>query len=127
VTRELIELGTMALRPAAVRDEPLITSVPKRQKILKQQSIRRLTIHPTMEMENPHGTIVDIRVSDTDANVYKHQNSHGEFRKQEKEKRKKYLRPCLEQRRSFVPFVVSTDGLIGREAKNLLKQILHSD
>jgi hypothetical protein len=80
-----------------------------------------------MEMENPHGTIVDIRVSDTDANVYKHQNSHGEFRKQEKEKRKKYLRPCLEQRRSFVPFVVSTDGLIGREAKNLLKQILHSD
>jgi hypothetical protein len=29
VTGELIELGTMALRPAAVRDEPLITPVPK--------------------------------------------------------------------------------------------------
>jgi hypothetical protein len=29
-TRELIELGTiMALRPAALRDEPLITPVPK--------------------------------------------------------------------------------------------------
>jgi hypothetical protein len=30
---------------------------------------------------------------------------------------------CLEQRRSFVPFVLFTDGLIGREAENLLKQI----
>jgi hypothetical protein len=44
-------------------------------------------------------------------------------RRQETEKRNKYLRPCLEQRRSFVPLVVSTDGLIGREAKNMLKQI----
>jgi hypothetical protein len=29
VTRELIELGTLALRPAAVWDEPLNTPVPK--------------------------------------------------------------------------------------------------
>jgi hypothetical protein len=42
---------------------------------------------------------------------------------EEKEKKKRYLRPCLEQRRSFVLFMVSTDTLIGREAKNLLKQI----
>jgi hypothetical protein len=73
-----------------------------------------------------HETIVDIRVTNTDANAYKHQNHHGwhgVLQKQEKEKRKKYLHPCLEQRRSLVPFVVSSDGLIGREAKNLLKQI----
>jgi hypothetical protein len=42
VTRELIELGTMALRPAAVRDEPLITPVPKQ--------------HPT-QTNNPNTTI----------------------------------------------------------------------
>jgi hypothetical protein len=35
---------------------------------------------------------------------------------QEKEKKKKYLEPCLEQRRHFTPLVVSTDGLLGREA-----------
>jgi hypothetical protein len=29
ITRELIESGTMALRPAAVRDQTLITPVPK--------------------------------------------------------------------------------------------------
>jgi hypothetical protein len=45
------------------------------------------------------------------------------LKKQNTEKKKKYLRPCLEQRQSFVPFVVSIDGLIGREAKNLLKWI----
>jgi hypothetical protein len=35
------------------------------------------------------------------------------------------FRPCLEQRRSLVPFVVSTDGLIGGDSdQNLLKQIV---
>jgi hypothetical protein len=48
---------------------------------------------------------------------------HDVQQKQEKVKRTEYLRPCLEQRRSFVPFVVSKDGLLGREAKNLLKPI----
>jgi hypothetical protein len=42
----------------------------------------------------------------------------------EKEKKKKYLEACLEQRRHFTPFVVSTDGLLGKEAKTLLKKIL---
>ena len=39
----------------------------------------------------------------------------------EREKKRKYLEPCLEQRRHFTPFVVSTDGLIGKEGKTLLK------
>jgi hypothetical protein len=137
VTRELIELGTMALRPAAVRDEPLITPVPKQHPT--QTNNPNTTINPPVDdpsndgdrgdilfrglWKNQHETIVDIRVTDTDANAYTHQNPHDVLRRQEKDKRKKYLRPCLGQRRSFVPFVVSTDGLIGREAKNLLKQI----
>ena len=137
VTRELIELGTMALRPAAVRDEPLITTVPKQH--LSQTNAPHSKNNPPVDdpsndgdrgdilfrgmWKNQHETIIDIRVTDTDANAYKHSNPYEVLRRQEKEKRKKYLRPCLEQRRSFVPFVVSTDGLLGREAKNLLKQI----
>ena len=42
----------------------------------------------------------------------------------EKEKKRKYLEPCLEQRRHFTPFVVSTDGLLGKEAKTLLRTLL---
>jgi hypothetical protein len=138
VTKELIALGTMALKPAAVRDEPLITPVPK------QHSTRTInpntTINPPVDdpsndgdrgdilfrglWKNQHEKIIDIRVTGKDANAHKHQNPYDVLRKQEKEKKKKYLRACLDQHRSFVPFVVSTDGLIGREAKSLLKQIV---
>ncbi len=46
----------------------------------------------------------------------------------EREKKKKYLEACLdeaslEQRRYFAPFLVPTDGLLGREAKALLKNL----
>jgi hypothetical protein len=41
----------------------------------------------------------------------------------EKEKKRKYFKSGLEQRRHFTPFVVSTDGLIGKEAKTLLKKL----
>ena len=87
VTRELIELGTMALRPAAVRDEPLITPVPKHHPA--QTNSPNSTINPPVDdpsndgdrgdilfrglWKNQHETIVDIRVTDTDANAYKHQ------------------------------------------------------
>jgi hypothetical protein len=40
-----------------------------------------------------------------------------------REKKKKYLEPCLKQRRHFSPFVVSTDGLFGKEAKIVLKSL----
>jgi hypothetical protein len=140
VTRELIELGTGYIgfeASCCVRDEPLITPVPKQHPT--QTNNPNTTINPPVDdpsndgdrgdivfrglWKNQHETIVDIRVTDTDANAYKHQNPYDVLRKQEKEKKKNYLRPCLDQRLSFVPFVVSTDGLIGREAKNLLKQI----
>ena len=41
----------------------------------------------------------------------------------EHEKKNKYLEPCLNQRRHFTPFVVSTDGLVGKEATTLLKKL----
>jgi hypothetical protein len=41
----------------------------------------------------------------------------------ERKKKKKYLWACLEQRRHFSPFVVSTDGLLGKEAKILLRKL----
>jgi hypothetical protein len=127
----------MALRPAAVRDEPLIITVPKQHPT--QTKDPNSKNNPPVDdpsndgdrgdillrgmWKNQHETIIDIRVTDTDANAHKHQHPYAVLKKQETEKRKKYLQPCLDQRRSFVPFVVSTDGLLGLQAKNLLKQI----
>jgi hypothetical protein len=84
-------------------------------------------IHPTMETEVISSSEdcgkTNMKRWSIFESPYKHQNPHDVLRRQEKEKRKKCLRPCLERRRSFVPLMVSTYGLIGREAKNLLKQI----
>jgi hypothetical protein len=72
-----------------------------------------------------HGTdcIIDVRVTDLDAasNVTRYPDKVLEAH--EKEKMKKYLKPCLDQRRHFSPFVVSTDGLLGKEAKTFLKKL----
>jgi len=43
--------------------------------------------------------------------------------RQEKEKKKKYCKPCENQRRHFTPFVVSTDGMFGFEARAFLKRL----
>ena len=42
---------------------------------------------------------------------------------QERTKKKKYLASCLAQHRHFTPFVVSVDGLIGREANQVLRKL----
>jgi hypothetical protein len=65
--------------------------------------------------------IIDVRVTDTDAksNLEGPRQGPGSPRKRKEEVPK----PCLEQRRHFTPFVVPTDGLIGKEAKTLLKKL----
>ena len=62
--------------------------------------------------EQNQDCIIDVRVTDTDAPSYRTRNPYSVIKSQEAEKKKKYLRPCLEQRRTFVLFVVSVDGLI---------------
>ena len=41
----------------------------------------------------------------------------------ERDKKRKHLAACLEQRRHFSPFVASTDGLLGKESRTLLKKL----
>ena len=67
--------------------------------------------------------IVDVRVTNTDSVSYRGRSPEKVIESQEKQKKKKYLEGCLQQRRSFVPFVCSVDGLLGREARSLLKQL----
>jgi hypothetical protein len=66
-----------------------------------------------------HGTdcIIDIRCTDTDAKSVLSKDPAKVLETHEREKKSMYLGACLAQRRHFTPFVVSTDGLLGREAK----------
>ena len=67
--------------------------------------------------------IIDVRVTDLDAKYQRHKDPLDILKSHEKEKKRKYLEPCLQQRRHFVPFVVSTDGLIGPEGHALLQKL----
>ena len=67
--------------------------------------------------------ILDVRVTDTDAKSYCKWPLHKVLESQEKEKKRKYLGACLENRRHFTPFVLSVDGLLGREAQTFAKRL----
>ena len=67
--------------------------------------------------------IIDVCVTHIDAPSYRDHKPDKVLQLQEREKKKKYLNNCLQQRRTFTPFVVSSDGLLGREAKSLIKQL----
>jgi hypothetical protein len=48
--------------------------------------------------------ILDVRMTDLDAKSNKFRNPDKVLATHEREKKKKYLEPCLEQRRHFSPF-----------------------
>ena len=68
-------------------------------------------------------SIVDIRITYPEANSHRNSTVEKILKKQEKEKKKKYLQPCLERRRHFTPFVTTTNGLMGKEAQKFLARL----
>jgi hypothetical protein len=130
---ELGALCAQALTNSAIRDEPLINT--------SRTPAEPTSANPTTPSEKQvhdddrgdllvrgfwtRGTdvIVDVRVTDTDVATYRSLPPAKVLEKQEREKKKKYLEPCLQARRHFTPFVVSADGLKGREATVFLKRI----
>jgi hypothetical protein len=134
---ELGDLGTKALGSIAVRDEPRINPCrpaeePKGPGQPNTQNARYLRKHGNDERgdlllrgvwERQQDCIIDIRCTDTDAKSNLSKDPAKVLDQHEREKKKKYLAACLAQRRHFTPFVVSTDGLLGKEAKTLLKKL----
>jgi hypothetical protein len=73
--------------------------------------------------ENDMDAIIDVRCVATDAKLYNSREPEKVLKSAEKVKKNKYLEHCLQQQRDFTPFVISVDGLLGYEAKNLLKRL----
>jgi hypothetical protein len=133
---ELGFLATLATTSSSVRDEPLIHT--GLNAIVRGTAAQQAGPNSTGRNEEnaergdllirglwtkQTSCIVDVRVTDTDAASYASSTPEKVLRKHEQEKKKKYLESCLEQRRHFTPFVCSTDGMLGLEAKQLLKRI----
>ncbi len=123
---ELCNLLTKALVPSAVCDEPRIhPCCPAVPAPTKEEPVKRINLLIDDDRGNilvrgmwARGTdcIIDVQVTNTDAKLQCHKDPKKILAQHKREKKRKYLEPCLKQRRHFTPFVVSTDGLLGREA-----------
>jgi hypothetical protein len=60
--------------------------------------------------------ISNVRIMDVDAKSQQSKDPHKVLEAHEREKKKKDLEACLEQRRHFSPFVASKDGLLGKKS-----------
>jgi hypothetical protein len=134
---KLSDLASKALIPSAVCDEPRIyTSRPAEpMQELDPNLPVKCNFHKDRGKDQgdvlirglwARGTncIINVRITDVDAALNRSKDPHKVLNTHEREKKKKYLKACLKQRRHFTLFVVSTDGLLGREAKTLLKNSL---
>ena len=68
--------------------------------------------------------IIDVRIADVNHPSYLYRKPTSIIKSTENAKKKIYLEPCLEQRRHFTPFVVSYEGLLGKEADVFLKKTI---
>ena len=68
-------------------------------------------------------SIVDVRVTFPDGGENKSKETKHLMEKHEEEKRKLYKGECDRQGLDFIPFVVTTDGAMGSEAKQLILQL----
>jgi hypothetical protein len=134
---ELVNLASRAFTPSAARDEPLIHGCATEKVKTSPGKITTQNNHEeaaTREDERGDllirgfgtagtGCILDVRVTDTDSKACCKRTPFKVLESQEKEKKWKYLGACLENRRHFTPFVLSVDGLLGREAKTFAKRL----
>ena len=72
--------------------------------------------------------LFDVRVTDTDAPSHSQRDVSAILSSAEEAKKKKYSEAAALRRASFTPFVVSVDGVLGREANffYLLRNLLIS-
>ena len=128
---ELGYLVSQALAPSAVRDEPLINHShaveeaknPETSPVKNNKDEERGDLLIRGFWSPATDLIVDVRITDLDSKSYRKTSPEKALAKQEKEKKDKYLSACLERRKHFTPFVVSADGLKGKEALALLRRL----
>ena len=67
--------------------------------------------------------LFDVRVTDTDAPFHSQRVVSAILSSAEEAKKRKYSEAAALRRASFTPFVVSVDGVLGREANLLIKHL----
>ena len=122
------QLCAQALTPAAVSNEPLIHRGRGGNARADAEGAEpppdlRSDVAAHRFWRKGATAIFDIRVTDTDAPSYRGQDPHKVLAKHEKEKKEKYVGPCLARQHTFTPLVFLVDGLKGMEASAASKKL----
>jgi hypothetical protein len=125
---ERISFVQQALTPSAVSNEPLIhrgRDGNKRTHADGEEAPPELRGNVAVHGFWRRGTTAsfDIGVTNTDAPSYRNQDPHKILARHEKEKKDKYVEPCLAQQRTFTPLVFSVDGLRGAKGSAASKKL----
>ena len=64
--------------------------------------------------------IIDVKFGDADADSYKYEPMAALLARWETIKKDKHGKHCHDQQKQFSPFVLSVDGMLGREALVIL-------
>jgi len=121
VAGEWHQLCASALSPTKVTDKPII---PQSQTRVEVQGQPPRMVDPPQKRGDvaAHSfwtrgmtTIFDIRITDTDARLFRNKDPSKVLGQQAKAKKDKYLETCLQSRRHFTPLVFSMDGLREKE------------
>ena len=67
--------------------------------------------------------IVDVQIINLSAPTYRGKTAESVLRNAEVSKKRKYKHLCEQQRRTFVPFIMSACGILGNEANNFLRRL----
>ena len=146
VRDELGYLACQAINPSSVRDEPIInigrgansSGLPDKAKT--QQTTKATpnkSPDPTTDgqpfdrgdllirslFDKQTSCVIDVRITDGDSPSRLSSSPAKVILSQEKEKKRKYLTACLEQRRHFAPYVCDVYGLLGAEAQAVNKRL----
>ena len=68
-------------------------------------------------------TIIDVKIGDADADSYKYEPMAALLSRWETIKKDKHGKHCHDQWKHFSPFVLSLDGMQGREALVVISQL----
>jgi hypothetical protein len=114
---ELADLATKAFIPSAIRNKPLVHSscpavkmpvlVPAHPSVTRNLHKNRSADRGDLSIRGLWncGTdcIIDVRVTDTDAKSNLSKDPAKVLKAHEQENKRKYLAPCIAQRRHFTP------------------------
>ena len=132
----IICLASAGFLPSNVRDEPIINPCRDSDAEKSTDKMHDSQTGLTAELNSDRGDIlirgfwsrdadciVDVRICDVNQPSYVSRKPEAVIKSAENEKKKKYLAPCLEQRRHFTPFIASCEGMMGKEADTFIRRL----